>query len=250
MVATVRNRRGVLTQVTPFPGKAQTLHLVTIDYADLELPATESLLWEREVGATLSPPKALPDVESRPAMLPILFDAIVRAARWQALTPFVTSDGTATAPRLPVASPFHGAVQVEDYQLEPLLRALRMPRVSLLLADDVGLGKTIEAGLILSELLLRRRIRRVLILTPGSLRDQWQEEMRDKFALHFDLVDRDATWQLRKRIGLDANPWRSFPRIVASYHYLRQPDVLEQLLATCREHPDHASLPWDLLVVD
>jgi len=250
MVATVRNRRGVITQVAPFPGKAQTLHLVTVDYADLELPTSESLLWEREAGATLSPPKALPDVESRPAMLPILFDAVVRAARWQALTPFVTPDGTATAPRLPVASPFHGAVQVEDYQLEPLLRALSMPRVSLLLADDVGLGKTIEAGLILSELLLRRRIRRVLILTPGSLRDQWQEEMRDKFALHFDVVDRDATWQLRKRIGLDANPWRSFPRIVASYHYLRQPDVLEQLLATCREHPDHARLPWDLLVVD
>ena len=250
MVANIRNRRAVITQVTPFDGPNGRLHLIAVDYADLELPTSESLLWEREVGATLSPPKALPDVSGRPAMQPVLFDAIVRAARWQALTPFVAPDGLATAPRLPIASPFHGAVQVEDYQLEPLLRALQMPRVSLLLADDVGLGKTIEAGLILSELLLRRRVRRVLILTPGSLRDQWQEEMRDKFALHFDLVDRDATWQLRRRIGVDANPWRTYPRIVASYHYLRQPDVLEQLLATCREHPDHARLPWDLLIVD
>ena len=51
----------------------------------------------------------------------------------------------------------YGAVQIEDFQLVPLFEALRMPRVSLLLADDVGLGKTIEAGLILSELLIRRR---------------------------------------------------------------------------------------------
>jgi SNF2 family DNA or RNA helicase len=55
-------------------------------------------------------------------------------------------------------------VQVDDFQLVPLLKALEMPRVSLLLADDVGLGKTIEAGLILTELLIRRRVRRVLIL--------------------------------------------------------------------------------------
>ena len=64
-------------------------------------------------------------------------------------------------------------MQVDDFQLVPLLKALEMPRVSLLLADDVGLGKTIEAGLILTELLIRRRVRRVLILTPASLTKQW-----------------------------------------------------------------------------
>ena len=90
-------------------------------------------------------------------------------------------DGPLT--RLPLVAPFHGAIQVEDFQLVPLLKALRMPRVSLLLADDVGLGKTIEAGLILSELMLRRRVRRVLIVCPASLRTQWQQEMRDKFSL-------------------------------------------------------------------
>ena len=57
----------------------------------------------------------------------------------------------------------------------------------------MGLGKTIEAGLILSELFLRRRIQRVLVLTPASLRTQWREEMWEKFALTFDMVDRAET---------------------------------------------------------
>ncbi|HWP02256.1 MAG TPA: SNF2-related protein [Gemmatimonadaceae bacterium] len=67
-----------------------------------------------------------------------------------------------------------------------------MPRVALLLADDVGLGKTIEAGLVLTELLRRRRVRRVLILCPASLRTQWRDEMRQRFALSFDIVDRQV----------------------------------------------------------
>jgi hypothetical protein len=162
------------------------------------------------------------------------FDALVRATRWGALRPFLDPDGSGRRSEFSASSPFFGAVQVDDFQLVPLLQALRMPRVSILLADDVGLGKTIEAGLVLTELLLRRRIRRVLVLTPASLRQQWQDEMKSKFALSFDLIDRQETHQLQKRLGLDANPWRVFPRIIASYHYLRQPDILQQFLATCR----------------
>ena len=109
---------------------------------------------------------------------------------------------------------------VESYQLVPLLKALRMPRVSLLIADDIGLGKTVETGLILTKLWLRRRIQRVLVLTPASLRRQWQEELWEKFSLRFEVVDRRETERLRRRLGMDANPWRSFSRIVASYHYL------------------------------
>lgn len=74
----------------------------------------------------------------------------------------------------------HGAIEVEDYQMVPLLKAMRMPRMTLLLADDVGLGKTVEAGLVMAELVLQRRIQRILILTPASLRGQWQEEMQRK----------------------------------------------------------------------
>jgi hypothetical protein len=110
--------------------------------------------------------------------------------------------------------------------------------------------KTIEAGLILSELFLRRRVRRALVICPASLRSQWRQEMRDKFCLGFDEVDRERTHVLRKRLGLDANPWRVFPRIVTSYDYLKQPDILEGFRAACRVPEGSPRLPWDLLIVD
>jgi superfamily II DNA or RNA helicase len=125
-----------------------------------------------------------------------------------------------------------------------------MPRISLLISDDVGLGKTIEAGLILAELILRRRVRRVLILCPASLRGQWQQEMAEKFSLNFDLVDRPSTIALRQQLGPDANPWRSFSKVVASYHYLKQADVWEEFRAASQPQPGAPNLSWDLLIVD
>ena len=247
LLAHVRNRHGVIVAATPFDGESGRLHLVDVDYKDARQPASERLLWELEPVREVVAPTALPDATARP-MPPADFDALLRAARWSALSPYLGPDGEPAAEA--VASPFHGAVQVENYQLQPLLQALRMPRVNLLIADDVGLGKTIEAGLILTELLLRRRIRRVLVLTPASLRAQWRDELLGKFALRFEVVDRAATERLRRQLGMDANPWRSFNRIVASYHYLRQPDVREQFLAACRGPEDAARLPWDLLIVD
>lgn len=250
MFATVRNRRGLTTGVEPFDGPTGRLHLVSIDYKDDQLPRGEKLIWELEPAGHLLEPTALPSVGSSDPMPVEDFDALLRATRWSAATPFIDPDDSGPLGRLPLTSPFHGAVQVDDFQLVPLLKALRMPRVSLMLADDVGLGKTVEAGLILTELLLRRRVQRVLVLTPASLRLQWRDEMWDKFSLPFDLVDRDKTHALRRRLGMDANPWRSFSRIITSYHYLRQDDVLEQFLAACRTPEGSPHLPWDLLIVD
>ena len=164
------------------------------------------------------------------------FDAVQRSARWLALSPYVGGGGPLDT-AAPVAAPLFGAVQLEDYQLVPLARALKMPRVSLALFDDVGLGKSVEAGLILTELIMRRRLRRVLILCPAWLKQQWRDEMRTKFSLSFDVVDRPATHQLRRRLGMDTNPWRTSSRIVASYHYLKQPDVLADFEAASHVLP-------------
>ncbi len=251
MFATVRNRRGVITAVDAKQSDHGVYHLVEMDYKDDQYPASESLIWEVERDAKALEPNAMPNVAVDPPMAVEDHDAMLRAARWGATMPFVDPDDDGPLDALPLSSPFHGAFEVEDYQLVPLLKALAMPRVNLLIADDVGLGKTIEAGLILNELLLRRRIRRVLILTPASLRIQWQrDELWDKFNLRFDLVDRQETQDLKKRMGMDANPWRSFDRIIASYHYLRQPDVLEQFMAACRVEEGSPRLPWDLIIVD
>ena len=254
MLATVRNRRGVISAVEAFdePGSGALLHLVTVEFTEFDGEQEETLLWEREAEPGILEPTALPRPDNDAPMPIQEFLALQRACRWGAITPFLSPhDPRQRAASIPTA-PVYGAVSADDFQLVPLARAMRMPRVSLLLADDVGLGKTIEAGLILTELIKKRRIRRVLIITPASLRSQWQSEMEDKFSLSFDVVDRAATHKIHKEFGLDANPWRALPHIITSYHYLRQPDVLEQFEATCRMQHGQASahLPWDLLIVD
>jgi SNF2 family DNA or RNA helicase len=113
-----------------------------------------------------------------------------------------------------IQSRFRSGIDIEDYQLGPVVRAIPMPRVSLLVADDVGLGKTIESGLVALELILRHRARRVLVVCPASLQFQWRDQMRDKFGLDFRIVDSELMKDLRRRRGIDVNPWSHFPRLM------------------------------------
>lgn len=252
-MALVRNRHGIIAAVAPFQSKdGAVLHLVEVEYADTEGAPTEQILWEMEARREVISPGQMP--HPQPGQHPMLareFDSLVRSVRWGAFQPFVSPDhANCDASAACLSSPFHAAIQTEDYQLVPLLKAMAMPRISLLIADDVGLGKTIEAGLILSELIQRRRIRRVLVICPATLRYQWQKELETKFSLSFDVIDRPQTLNIRKRLGPDANPWRQFPRIITSYHYLRQADVLEEFRAAAQPHKDSPNLAWDLLIVD
>jgi superfamily II DNA or RNA helicase len=247
MMAIVRNRRALITGVQAFDAEKR-FHLVEVEYTDGVGAESDQVLWEVEPHPEVLEPSALPRVESASPMEPRELDAMVRAARWSALTPSLPFSGL-DEDRPPLAAPLFGAIHPEAYQLVPVLRALEMPRVALMLADAVGLGKTVQAGMVLRELMLRRRIRRVLVLCPASLRTQWREEMDEKFSLPFDIVDRPHTLRLQRELGLDANPWRVHERIIASYHYLKQPDVLEQFRGTAEPGED-GRLRWDLLVVD
>ena len=81
-----------------------------------------------------------------------------------------------------------GRVLLERYQLAPTLLLLTKPRPSLLIADDVGLGKTVEAGLAMLELMARGRVRRVLVVVPPGLMEQWRQELLDKFGMTFRII--------------------------------------------------------------
>ncbi|MBK8691118.1 MAG: DEAD/DEAH box helicase [Deltaproteobacteria bacterium] len=251
MMAVVRNRLARVVGVEPFDAAERgRLHLVEVEYTDGLGAESERLLWEIERGAQLLEPAALPAVVSEAPMDAAEFDALVRAARWSALTPALPFSGLEADRRaLPLAAPLFGAIDAEAWQLVPVLRALEMPRVALLLADAVGLGKTVQAGMILRELMLRRRIRRVLILCPASLRTQWREEMAEKFSVPFQVVDGPSVHRLQREYGLDVNPWRGHERVIASVHYLKQPNVLEQFRSVAAPDQD-GRLRWDLLVVD
>src|ERR1017187_1400586 len=113
MLATIRNRRGLIATVEPFDSQEGRLHLVRVEYTDADGVSEDTVLWEREHGRDLLEPNALPRVDTDPAMEPREFDAIVRAARWSALSPFLHPDGSGRPHETSVSAPFFGAVQVD-----------------------------------------------------------------------------------------------------------------------------------------
>lgn len=115
-------------------------------------------------------------------------------------------------------------VRFELYQQIPALRMLSLPRPRILNASDVGLGKTIETGLCLRELMARRRADRILIVCPAGIAEQWQEELATKFGLYFKVFDRDGVHDAKKQIEIGGNPWATEPRIIASFDYIKRRD--------------------------
>src|ERR1700730_17561780 len=137
-----------------------------------------------------------------------VFSAYLRTLRWNTAT---------AADRNLFQAPFRAGIHQDASQLLPLRKALRLPRVNLLIADDVGAGKTVEAGLVLRELLLRRRIDLVLVAAPAGMVRQWQDELEAKFGLSFTVIDREYLAMLRRDRGYSANPWSSGSRFIISH---------------------------------
>lgn len=131
-------------------------------------------------------------------------------------------------------------IDVLPYQLEPALAILRHGATRVLIADAVGLGKTIQAGLIVRELAAAQEEFRALIVTPAGLRAQWRQEL----AGHFDIasVNGDAAWlrAVRRTLPADVNPWSLSGIYVVSFDFLKRPEVLRPLEETT----------WDAVIVD
>ena len=227
-------------------GRPLLEHVVTLQSLDEDRMGEElRVIWELEVGNSVVPDRGLPETISADDFDdPDTLGAFVDAVRWGAVT---SADPKA------FQSPFRSGATLEPYQLEPLRRALAAPRTNLLLADDVGLGKTIEAGLVIEELLLRHRARSVIIVCPPSLALKWRDEMREKFGLDFVIVDSARMAADRRTYGLAANPLRLHPRIIVSMAWLpgvRAQRLLREVLAETDRSASARCYAFDVLVVD
>jgi len=122
------------------------------------------------------------------------------------------------------------------FQLDAVyLHALKMPRLRYMIADDPGAGKTIMAGIIIRELKLRGVATRILIVSPGHLREQWRREMAEKFDERFIMADRGF---FNSRRG--ENPWLTGNQFITSMDFAKQDDILRSL----------GAVRWDLVIVD
>ncbi|PQP51317.1 DISARM system SNF2-like helicase DrmD [Mycolicibacterium austroafricanum] len=225
---------------------AKLNHVVDLQSLDEDrLGEQLSVIWELEVGKTVTPPQGLPEnINPEGFDDPVTLAGFIDAMRWGAVT---------SADPNRYQAPFWSGVTVEAYQLEPLRRALTSPRTNLLLADDVGLGKTIEAGLVVQELFLRHRARTAVIVCPPSLALKWQDEMRDKFGLQFVIVNSELMADVRRTHGLHANPLQLYPRVIVSMAWLPQvrcQRLLRDVYAQAKNPKLGKRFTFDVLIVD
>lgn len=218
-IAKVRQRHYVVSDVkqAALPvdgihnGIGQPQHIVALSSIDDDgLGEALEVIWEIEPGKHLMERLGLP--QAREFDPPDHLDAFLDAVRWGAVS---------QADTRVLQAPFRSGIDIEDYQLDPLARAIQMPRVNLLIADDVGLGKTIEAGLVIQELIVRNRARKILIVCPAGLQIHWRDQMQEKFGLGFRIVDSDLIKRLRRDRGIRTNPWSHFPRLITSIDYIK-----------------------------
>ncbi|MCJ7447603.1 MAG: DEAD/DEAH box helicase [Bacteroidales bacterium] len=140
----------------------------------------------------------------------------------------------------PFLSLHRSSVVPYNYQMVPLVLALEKPDCRMLIGDDVGLGKTIEAGLIISELIQRGKVKRVLFLTPANLKPQWKEALDYFFHIKATIIDSFTRKEFEKELPAGANPWQYFQFVIASLDYAKSPDIKQQI----------SEQAWDLMLVD
>lgn len=137
-------------------------------------------------------------------------------------------------------APHHAAIDILPFQLEPTLALVRGQASRFLLADEVGLGKTIQAGLMLAELRQRGWCEHALIVTPAGLRQQWADELLHRFDVRAAVIDAASLAALADSLPFDVNPWTVEPVAITSIDFLKQAEVLHAL----------TSQLWDVVIVD
>ena len=162
----------------------------------------------------------------------------VRRRRWRRHVGAVLTPATPSWPALRTG--LRADISLLAFQLEPALAVLSGHAARVLVADDVGLGKTIQAALIVAEALARTRHGRALVVAPASLKEQWQSELLSRFHLDAWVADTASLADLGARWRGLANPWSAHRVVVTSIDFVKRPDVIRSL----------ESLVWDVVVFD
>ena len=231
----VRSRQWLVEEVAFPPGGGSPQ--VSLACADDDAQGEAlTVFWDCELDRRILQEEGWADLAGKGFDTPRYFAAFFNTLRWNC--------ATATDPAL-FQAPFRAGIQLDAYQMEPLRKALRLPRVNLFIADDTGLGKTIEAGLVARELLLRRKAKRIVVAAPPSVLEQWKTELEDRFGLLFEILDRAYVSRMRRERGFGVNPWRTHTRFLVSHNLLIDPayaDPLREWLGDL--------LPGSLLILD
>ena len=178
------------------------------------------------------PPEALEPVSSPPP------PRLVSVTRWRRAARSSLSEAVPHWASLRAAA--WTRLRIIPFQLEPALALTSGDGCRVLIADDVGLGKTIQAGLIVAEAVARVPDARVLVVAPAGLRDQWRNELRQRFGLEPEVLDAAGIARAGAHLGPHVNPWSVFPVSITSIDYVKRPDVMRSLEA----------LLWDVIVFD
>lgn len=232
----VRSRRWLVEEVVASETAGQS-PLVRLACADDDAQGqTLDVFWDYELDRRILEEEGWQELAAKGFDPPRQFSAFLHTLRWNCIT--------ATDPNL-FQAPFRAGIKIDAYQMEPLRKALRLPRVSLFIADDTGLGKTIEAGLIARELLLRRKVKTIVVSAPPSVLEQWKGELEERFGLVFEILDRAYLTRMRRERGFGVNPWRTHSRFLVSHNLLIDPtyaDLMREWLGPM--------LPGSLLILD
>ena len=216
----VRSRRWLVEKVSDVgPGSP----VVSLACADDDAQGEQiDVLWDYEIDRRILVDEGWDDLAARGFDDPRYFAAFLNTLRWSSVT--------ATDPQ-----PVPGAVPGRDQDRGlPDGAAAQGPAAArgsnLFIADDTGLGKTIEAGLIARELLLRKKAKTIVVAAPPSVLEQWQAELDERFGLRFEILDRHYFARVRRERGLRRQPVvdaQPVPRLPQPAHRpdLRRPDA-------------------------
>jgi len=207
----VRSRRWLVDEVIEPQATGETA-IVRLSCADDDAQGQIlDVFWDYELDRHILQEESWSDLATKGFDKPRQFAAFLHTLQWNCVT--------ATDPNL-FQAPFRAGIKIDAYQMEPLRKALRLPRVNLFIADDTGLGKTVEAGLIARELLLRKKVKTIVVAAPPSVLEQWKAEMEERFGLIFEILDRPYLTRMRRERGFGVNPWRTHSRFLVSHNLL------------------------------